>query len=153
MNEPMMTGTTIKCSICENYVQDLKTFTCKHCRKSHICLKHLDREFKTCSSCATEERIAQYKELVEQGNGLKGFLRLMQFIFLLMSILFISSRLFKSHIPEFVINNVLFDFLYIWGACAAIGTIIFYFLLSSHKAKVDELHSKIYSAKRYSKIN
>jgi len=136
-------GSTVQCRQCEKYVDADRTFACRGCRKSPICRDHLDRELKLCHACATEERMRQLTEMQSQLRSITGFLRLMQFIFLVVSAFFVVHRLFSDYFPLYLRANVIFQYLYIWGGCAIAGMTAFYFMRSSQQKKVDELESQI----------
>lgn len=106
-------------------------------------MKHLDGEYKLCSGCAFEKRVKLHKDLLQQEKSLRGFLRFAQFIFIFSTILFSASRLFAEQIPDFVRDNIFFEYLFFWGGVAVIGMATSYFLLLSQKRKIQEMGDKI----------
>jgi len=148
--QPETNGSLVKCCLCEKSLESRKSFACKGCKKSPFCLEHLDPEYKVCSGCATEERIRLYNNLLRQEKGVKGFLRLTQFI-LVMAIIFLAARnLVHEHIPEFIRENMFFEYVFVWGGAAALGIILCYVIISSQKQKMKEIDGKIHDHKVYS---
>jgi hypothetical protein len=133
----------LKCAYCEHSIDDLRHFSCKKCRKSPLCIEHLDREYKTCTACAAEKRIRLYHDLQAQEKSLKGFLRLTQFIFLFVAVLFTASRIFPEHFPDYLKGSVFFEYIYLWGTLSALTMLIIYFLRSSQRRKIDKLDQTI----------
>jgi len=146
---------TVICIGCDKPVEREKTFICRRCKRSPFCFTHLDREFKICSGCAFEKRVGLYNDLLKQEKSLRGFLRLMQFIFLLSAILFSGTRLFVERVPDLVRDNIFFSYVYVWGALAVVGMGFCYVLLFSQKQKASALNVKIHETtaeKRFSRL-
>lgn len=142
---------TVKCLICDRLAESGKTFTCRKCRKSPFCFEHLDPEYKICSGCAVEERIRLSNSLLRQEKGVRGFLRLSQFILLMAIIFLAAAKLFHEHVPEFIRENIFFEYVYVWGAAAAVGIILCYIVIASQKQKIKEIEGKIRDHKAYSR--
>lgn len=142
---------TVRCIICEKHAEKQKTFTCRKCRKTPFCLEHLDAEFKLCSGCAAEKRMGLYNNLIRQEGSIKAFLRLIQFIFVVVAVFFVVKQLFYEHVPEFMKVNIFFENLFIWGGVAAGGMVFCYVLLYSQRRKIGEIEEKIQSHKVYSR--
>ena len=145
----------MRCIGCDKSVEKARTFMCRKCRRSPFCLAHLDGELKVCSGCAFEKRVSLYNELLKQEKGLKGFLRLIQFIFVLSAMLVSASRFFGERIPDHIRENVLFTYAYLWGGLAVIGMAVSYLVLFLQKQKAASLNEKIHETtaeKKFSRL-
>ncbi len=140
---------TVKCLICDRLVERGKTFTCRKCRKSPFFFEHLDPECKICSGCAVEEMIRPSNSLLRQEKGVRGFLRLNQFILLVAFVFVAAAKLFHEHIPEFISGNIFFEYVYVWGAAAVVGIVLCYIVVASQKQKIKEIEGKIRNHKAY----
>jgi hypothetical protein len=152
---PETRETAVKCIGCDKPVEKAKTFMCRRCKRSPFCFTHLDQEFKICSGCAFEMRVRLYNDLLKQEKSLRGFLRLMQFIFILSALLFSGTRLFVERIPDLVRDNIFFEYVYVWGALAVIGMAVCYMVLFSQKQKAAALNENIHATtaeKRFSRL-
>jgi hypothetical protein len=145
----------VTCIGCDKPVEKARTFMCRKCKRSPFCFTHLDQEFKTCSGCAFEKRVGLYNDLLKQEKSLRGFLRLVQFIFILSAILFSASRLFAERIPDYVRENIFFVYVYLWGGLAVFGMAVCYVLLFLQKKKSAAMDEKIHrttAEKRFSRL-
>ena len=146
------TGRSV-CLACEQEIDKRGSFSCKQCRKSPFCMEHLDREFKVCPGCAAEKRIASYNSLVRQERNLTGFLRLSQFIFIVVAILFAAGRLFRNAIPSFIRDNIFFKYLFLWGGLAALGMACCCLFLPAQRRKIKEIDGSIREQRAYRKYS
>jgi ribosomal protein L37E len=142
---------TVKCVICEKDTEPRKSFVCRRCGKSPFCLEHLDSELKICSGCAAEERIRLYNNLSKQGKSIRGFFRLFEFIFIVAAIFFVAGKLFSEHLPEFITENIFFQYLFLWGGVAVAGIILCFILLQIQQQKIKEIEERLQSHKVYSR--
>ncbi len=143
----------VKCEICEKTVESVRTFTCRRCRKSSFCLDHFDPEYKVCSGCAAEERIRLYNNLLRQERSLKSFLRLAQFLFIVAAISFAARRFLWEDIPQFMKTNVVFEYVFYWGATAIAGMVLCYLIIFSQRGRIKGVQNKIQDHKVYSKYS
>ncbi len=120
------------------------TVTCKRCKKS-LSIEQLDREYNICLTCAAEKRFRIYKDLLNEEKNLNGFLRLEQFIFIIVCLFFTVKRLFNNDIFESMRENVFFEHPVFWGAVAIAGMTFIYILIFSRKQKIIEIDDKIWS--------
>ncbi len=135
-------GTQV-CSLCGEKVGKQKSFTCRKCRKTPLCLEHLDREFKLCPGCATESRIKHYNDLLQQEKSIKAFVRLAQFVFMVSAFLFAAGRFFSDYVPEVLKDNIFYNHLFVWGGLSIVAVLLCYVLLYSQKQRVREVEEKI----------
>lgn len=154
MAQDQQSETTVRCILCEQYKESRKTFTCRKCGKSPFCLEHLDEEYKTCSGCASEERIQILKRLAGQEKALAGFLKFSQFIFMVVASFFVTKRFLYGYLPDYLATHTLFEYtyLYILGAVAVTGVGFSYVMLQAQKSRVTELEGKLHSHRVYSRF-
>ena len=141
----------VKCIICENYTEVRKTFACRRCGRSPFCLEHLDSEHKICSGCAADERIHLYNDLRRQQKSIQGFFRLAEFIFIIAAIFFVAKKLFSDHLPEFITENISFEYLFLWGVLAVAGMILCFILRQTQQQKITDLEERLQEHKTYSR--
>jgi hypothetical protein len=139
------------CVICGKQTESQKTFVCKRCKKSPLCFEHMDREYKVCSACAAEERLTLYHNLTTQERNIKSFLRLMQFILMLVIIFYGVKRFLYELVPDFLKVNVFFDYLFLWGGISLAGLALCYIMLISQRQKLREIEDKIQDHKASSR--
>jgi hypothetical protein len=144
-------GKATTCVICGKQTESQKTFVCKRCRKSPLCFEHMDREYKVCSACAAEERLTLYHNLTTQKRNVKSFLRLMQFILMLVIIFYGVKRFLYELVPDFLKVNVFFDYLFLWGGISLAGLALCYIMLISQRQKLREIEDKIQDHKASSR--
>ena len=142
----------LRCGICEHYIEPRRSFTCRKCRKSPLCLEHLDHEYKICSGCASEKRLNLYHDLLQQERNLRGFMRLAQFLFIVAAIFFVALRVFPDLLPDYLRELVSFEYLYIWGALSITGMVLCLILLSAQRRKLKELDAEIRGKRIFSRI-
>jgi len=141
------------CLACKRIIDHRGGFACKQCRKSPFCVSHLDGEFKVCPGCAAENRIKSYNNLLRQEKSLRGSLKLSEFIFIVVAILFASERLFPDFIPDFMRENIFFQYIFVWGALAVLGILICSLFLPAQRRKLQELDSSIREQRAYRKYS
>lgn len=123
-------------------------FICKSCRKKPLCPTHRDEEYRgVCIRCASTLRAKKLADLRAGLSSIKAFLRLMQFLFLLFAVMFIVERLMPGMAPEFLLENFLVKYLYVWGALSALGFVVMYVVYLGQKSSVSRLETEI-SGKR-----
>jgi hypothetical protein len=111
----------------------------------------MDREYKVCSACAAEERLTLYHNLTTQKRNVKSFLRLMQFILMLVIIFYGVKRFLYELVPDFLKVNVFFDYLFLWGGISLAGLALCYIMLISQRQKLREIEDKIQDHKASSR--
>ena len=144
-------GKAVTCVICGKQTVSRKSFACKRCKKAPLCLEHMDREYKVCSGCAAEERFTLYRNLTTQKKNVKGFLRLMQFILILVVMFYGVKRFFYELVPDFLKMNVFFDYLVLWGVISLAGVALCYSILASQRQKIREIEDKLQEHKASSR--
>lgn len=147
-------GTDVpKCEICGKIAEASRSFACRRCRKSPLCLDHLDSEYRVCSGCAAEERISLYNNLLRQGRSVRGFLRLTEFLFVLAVMFFVAKEFFWEQLPEFIKGNVVFDYVFLWGGAAIAGMVLGFIVIRSQKGRLKEVGDKIEDHKARSRFS
>ena len=81
--------------------------------------------------------------LKEQEVSIQGFLRLLQFLFLVFAVLFIALKAGMQDMVEFLQYSLIKDLLPYIGVGSSLGYIIFHFILYNQKAKTLELENVI----------
>jgi len=132
-----------KCPVCEFYFNKNEGFTCIKCRRGLLCKKHKVAGTKECTSCVIERRHKELSDLREQERSIKGFLRLLQFLFLVFAVFFIALKIGLEDTVEFLKDSFIIEALPYIGGGAILGYIVFYFILSNQKAKTLELETLI----------
>jgi hypothetical protein len=96
-----------------------------------------------CLKCANRLRRKQLNDLRAGLRSMKGFLRFIQFIFLVSAVLFVAQRLIPEAIPGYIAENIVFRYIYIPSVLSAVGFVVVYFLYLGQKNSVKELESEI----------
>lgn len=134
-----------QCLICDKYIEHVKTFTCKKCKKPNLCLEHMDPEYKICSSCAMEGRVRLQNNIERQVNGIKGLLRLLQFVFIAAAILFASKKLIYDHLPEFIKESIFLEYAALWGIISISGMLLCYIFIFLQKQQLTGIGDKVHN--------
>lgn len=137
-----------KCFLCDDYLSSNERFYCPKCRKGPLCNKHRLRGEKECVSCITETKLYQTNVLRGQEKGIKSFIRFLQFIFLLSSIYFVSSKFGILEKVEMLKNDIISEDLLYIGIATAVLYGIFYFILSIKRQDIIRLESEIGQIRR-----
>jgi hypothetical protein len=133
----------LKCSVCEIYLGKNEAFICAQCKRGPLCKKHRIPGTKKCASCVFDDKKEALSALKEQELNLKGFLRFLQFLFLVFAIFFIALRIGLEETVELLHNSVIKDGLLFIGGGAVLGYLIFYFILYNQKARIAALEEEI----------
>ena len=132
-----------KCPVCDFYFDKDEGFTCIKCRRGPLCKRHKVAGTKECASCVMERSNKELSDLKEQERSLKGFLRLLQFLFLVFAVLFIALKIGLENMVEFLQYSFIKEILPYMGSGAFLGYVVFYFILNKQKAKTLELENVI----------
>jgi hypothetical protein len=81
--------------------------------------------------------------LREQDRNLKGFLRLLQFLFLIFAVFFIVLRTGMEEMAEFLQYSFLKDRMLYIGIIAVLGYVLFYFIQYNQRKNISELEAEI----------
>lgn len=137
----------VQCVECEQFMDPFATFICRSCKRRPLCPTHQDSEFRgLCSTCANGVRRKKLAELQSGLKSLKGFLRLLEFLFIVIAIIFTAQRLMPDLSPPFIWDNFFVKHLYIWGALSAAGFVVLYLVYLGQKNSVRNLMSELDSA-------
>ncbi len=137
-----------RCSLCEDYLGNNEGFYCPKCRKGPLCNKHRLQRERECISCVTETKLYRTNLLRGQEKGIKSFIRFLQFIFLVFSIYFISSKFGILEKVEMLKNSIISEDLLYIGITAVILYGIFYFILFIKRQNIIRLESEIGEIRR-----
>jgi hypothetical protein len=133
----------IKCSICEEHFKKIEAFYCPKCKKGPLCKKHRSPGKKECISCTIENKLHEINTLSGQEKSIHHFIRFIQFLFLVVSVLFIALKFGILDEIDFLKNNIFTVNLIYIGIGTAIFYAISYVVLFSQKAKIADIHSEI----------
>ena len=133
----------LRCPVCDYHFKREEGFTCIKCRRGLLCKRHKVAGTKECASCVIERRHKELSDLKEQEMSLKGFLRLLQFLFLVFAVLFIALKIGLEDTVEFLQYDFIKNGLPYLGGGAFLGYIVIYFVLYNQKSKTNELENVI----------
>jgi len=133
----------VQCIVCERYTDSRLTFSCRQCRKSPLCLTHKERKYGVCTWCAAEKEMQIYNSLKTQERSIHAFMKLSQFIFILVSMLFIAKKFFFDIIPLYVKDTILLEYLFPFGGFSIAAIAFSYLVLFSQRKKLREIEAKI----------
>jgi hypothetical protein len=116
--------------MCGAYLEKTEGFICPKCRRGPLCKSHLATEKRICVGCLFGEKSKIFDNLKNQERSIKGFLRFVQFIFILAAIYFVSMKFGALELVDFLKISFLTEtILYIVGALSILGYVIFYSIL------------------------
>jgi len=132
-----------KCPVCDVYFDKKEGFVCIRCKRGPLCKNHRVAGTKECAGCVIERRHRELTGLKEQLVSLQGFLRFLQFIFLVFAILFVASSTGMEDVVEFLQQSFIKDILPFIGGASFLGYIVVYLILYNQKVKTNELEDVI----------
>jgi ribosomal protein L34E len=153
MHQDKKKGAIVQCVICEEYTDAQYTFSCTQCKKSPLCNRHLERKYGICTWCAAEKEIQDFNSLMTQERSINAFLKLSQFVFLCISILFVAKRLFFDFIPAYLKDMVFFEFLFPFGGAAIAAMVFSYIVLVFQRKRLREIDARIKAQKTPSRYH
>jgi hypothetical protein len=133
----------IKCPICSEYFIFNEGFYCPHCKKGPLCKKHRVPGGKECISCRFEIMLNETKLLCRQEKNMKSFIRFLQFLFIVLAILFITLKFGILEDVKFLTNNIFTKNLPYIGIGTILLHVIFYIILFNQKQKMIKLESEM----------
>ena len=98
---------------------------------------------RECAGCVLEIKTKELRDLKNQGQSIRNFLRLTEFLFLVFAILFISSRAGFIDAVEFLKGSIVMENLGYLGGFSVSGYIIFQIIRYNQKSRVSELEAAI----------
>jgi hypothetical protein len=153
MHQNMKEGAIVQCVVCERYTNSRLTFSCRQCKKSPLCLDHLERKYSVCTWCAADKEIQIYKSLRTQERSINAFLKLSQFIFILVSILFITKKFFFDIIPVYFKDTIFLEYLLPFGGFSVAAITFSCIVLFSQRKQIREIEAKLKVHKNLSKTH
>ncbi len=144
-------GDITNCSVCAEFFNSNEAFFCPKCKKGPLCKKHRLPGRKECLSCSFDGTLKEVNILRGQVKSIKSFINFLQFLFLAFAIIFIASTFgLLEEIAYFKENLIIKNMLY-FGIGTAVLLIIFYFVMSKQKRKIEEIEAEIgkIGGKRY----
>ncbi|TAN40833.1 MAG: hypothetical protein EPN25_06360 [Nitrospirae bacterium] len=135
----------VRCPLCNSYIRAAEGFTCPRCRKGPFCRKHRITGRRECVSCVFEQKHKEILELRQAEKGLKDFLKLLQFIFLLFAVFFITMRLGLMDFVEFLKDSVVTDYLAYFAVIPVAGYLLFFIILYNQRSRIKEIEGEMHT--------
>lgn len=136
----------LRCAVCDVYVRREEGFTCPRCRRGPLCKSHRVPRRRECASCVFDMKNKELVALRGQEQSLKSFLRLLQFLFIVFAILFVSVRTGVAEVLQFLQDSVITDGFGYMGVLSVAGYAVFYLLLLSQRQRIREMESEMNKA-------
>ncbi len=134
----------VQCVECEQHIDPFAGFICKSCKRRPLCQDHGDPQQRGfCIKCANRMRRRKLNDLKGGLKSMKGFLRLLQFVFLVFAVLFVTQRLMPEVAPAFIWDNFFAKHLYVWGVLSAVGFVAIYIVYLGQKSSIKNLEFEI----------
>lgn len=144
-------GNITNCSVCAEYFNSNEAFFCPKCKKGPLCKKHRLPGRKECLSCSFDDTVKEVNILRGQAKSIKSFINFLQFLFLAFAIIFIASTFGLLEEIAYFKENLIIKNMSYFGIGTAVLLIIFYFVMSRQKRKIEEIDVEIgkIGGKRY----
>jgi membrane protein insertase Oxa1/YidC/SpoIIIJ len=140
---------SLKCPVCGGYFRRTEGFTCTTCRRGPLCKDHRVVGQTECLSCATEKTVNKQRALKRQTGHLRSFLRFLQFIFIVLAMLFIALKIGLTDEVEFLKNSLVSEnFIYASSACTVIVYLLFYGIMYNQRRKLSQIEARLNKLKR-----
>ena len=136
----------LRCAVCDVYVRRGEGFTCPRCRRGPLCKSHRVPQSRECASCVFDMKNKELIALREQEQSLKSFLRLLQFLFIVFAILFVSVRTGTAEVLQFLQDSVIADGFGYMGVLSVACYALFYLLLLSQRQRIRSMESELNKA-------
>jgi hypothetical protein len=131
------------CRACGSYLNKGEGFQCPRCRRTPLCRNHRVPGRRECSGCVLEAKAKELRDLKNQGQSIRHFLRLTEFLFVVFLILFISSKAGFIEAVEFLKGNIIMENPGYLGGFSVAGYIIFQIIRYNQNSRVSELEAEI----------
>lgn len=140
----------VQCVECGQYIEPFRSFICKSCKRRPLCREHRDPNMRgMCVKCANTLRRNRLNDLKSGLRSMKGFLRFLEFLFLVSAVMFAGQRLMPEIMPAYISENIVFRYSYVPGILSALGFVVVYFIYMGQKNSVKELESEINGAQKF----
>lgn len=133
----------IRCAACEDYIKSSEGFSCPRCGKRPLCRKHRLSGRRECLSCTIDLKLKEMNILKQQEKNIRGFIRFVQFLFLIFSIFFVAARLGLAEEVSFMQNDLIAGSLLYLGIGSVILYGIFFAVLLNQRSKIGSIESTI----------
>jgi hypothetical protein len=133
----------VTCLVCDDYLRKEDGFTCPKCRRGPLCKKHKAPDRRECVSCVFEMKAGELAELKKQEQSIRGFLSLMQFLFIMCAILFVTTETGLADMVEFLKFSFITENVKYMGILSVSGYLLFYAILYNQKRKISEMESQM----------
>lgn len=133
----------IRCAACEDYIKSSDGFYCPGCKKGPLCRKHRLAGRRECLSCTIDLKLREMSILKQQEKNIKSFIRFVQFLFLVFSILFIAIKFNLAEEVSFLQNHLITEGLLYLGIGSIVLFGIFSVVLLIQRSKIVSIESAI----------
>lgn len=135
----------LRCVLCNSYINKKDAFTCPRCRKGPLCRTHRFSGRRECTSCVFDLKQREVSDLRQQEQNIRGFIKLLQFIFLVFAIFFIATRAGLLEFVDFLKENIVVSNLVWFGILPVAGYILFYVILYNQRSKIKEIETEMHA--------
>lgn len=134
-----------QCPVCQSYVNANEGFRCPKCKRGPLCRSHRVPGRRECTSCVFDMKAKALMDLRSQESSIRGFMRLLQFTFLLFAVFFVSFKLGATEYVEFLRDTPLTnnDLLLSLGGLSVAGYILFFIILYNQKSNIRALEDEL----------
>ncbi len=94
-----------------------------------------------------------YNSLKTRERSIHAFMKLSQFIFILVSMLFIAKKFFFDIIPLYVKDTIFLEYLFPFGGFSIAAIAFSYLVLFSQRKKLREIEAKLQVHKNLSRTH
>lgn len=133
----------LRCVLCNSYIDKKDAFTCPRCRKGPLCKAHRFSGRRECTSCVFDLKQREVSALRQQEQGISGFIKLLQFIFLVFAIFFVAAKSGLLEFVDFLKENIVVSNLVWFGILPVAGYLLFYVILYNQRSKIKEIEAEM----------
>lgn len=135
----------LRCVLCNSYINRKDAFTCPRCRKGPLCRTHRFSGRRECTSCVFDLKQREVSDLRQQEQSIRGFIKLLQFIFLVFAIFFIATRAGLLEFVDFLKETIVVSNLVWFGILPVAGYVLFYVILYNQRSKIKEIETEMHA--------
>lgn len=132
-----------ECPQCGAYLRREEGFICPRCKRGPFCRRHRIPGERACAGCILETKSKEISYLKGQERSIKGFVLLLQFIFLVCAIFFVAGKIGLGEFMKLLKIDIIATYSIHIGLIALLASFIFYVVLRSQRARMIELESLI----------
>ena len=138
----------VRCLICTTYIKGAEGFTCPRCKKGPFCRKHRIPGRRECAGCVFEMKHREVLDLKKQEQGIKDFIKLLQFIFLVFAVFFVAIKAGLTEFVDFLRESIVTHNLIYFGIIPVAGYLLFYIILYNQRSRIKEIEGEMHAMER-----